>query len=328
MEQTAVSAVTTGAQLTSARERAGLTLIQAAERLHLDVVTLQAMEAGQFQTLGATVFARGHLRRYAELLGVPLNDVDAAYAASLTQAPAVDLRRGAATSLASGRPARPALGSRSALFAALAAVLAALVWWAMRMPRAAHHVQAAPSTAVSVAANRNDAAAGGNGADGADDDDPTTLLPPPGAFAPSAASYGAATPAKSAASPAESGSVHAPSDAAAKTSGASARTDSGKVRLGLKFNQDSWAEIYDANGSRLYYDLGAAGSERRLAGLAPLHILLGNPEGVRLELDGQVVPLQSATATNTPVRFSLDGGGRIIEIRSAESVAAAPALQP
>src|SRR6204780_3298061 len=76
-----------GARLAAAREQAGMTVLQAAESLRLDVATLQALEAGRFQTLGATVFVRGHLRHYAELLGVPVDEIEAAYAASSARLP-------------------------------------------------------------------------------------------------------------------------------------------------------------------------------------------------------------------------------------------------
>ena len=83
-----------GARLAAAREQAGMTLTEVAERLRLDVATLQALEAGRFESLGAAVFVRGHLRHYAELVGLPLEEIEAAYAASAARlAPQPDLRR-------------------------------------------------------------------------------------------------------------------------------------------------------------------------------------------------------------------------------------------
>ncbi|MGN6451899.1 MAG: helix-turn-helix domain-containing protein, partial [Steroidobacteraceae bacterium] len=58
-----------GARLRGAREQRGLTLLQAAERLHVDARVLQALEAEDFGALGADVYVRGHLRRYAEAVG-------------------------------------------------------------------------------------------------------------------------------------------------------------------------------------------------------------------------------------------------------------------
>ena len=58
-----------GPRLRGAREKRGLTLLGAAEKLHVDARLLEALEAEDFAALGADVYVRGHLRRYAELLG-------------------------------------------------------------------------------------------------------------------------------------------------------------------------------------------------------------------------------------------------------------------
>ena len=58
-----------GARLRAARERCGLSVLQAAERLHADSRILEALEAEDFTALGAEVYVRGHLRRYAEAVG-------------------------------------------------------------------------------------------------------------------------------------------------------------------------------------------------------------------------------------------------------------------
>ena len=52
------------------RELRGLTLQQAAEELNLDRWILEAIEVDRFLALGAPVYARGHLRKYAALLGL------------------------------------------------------------------------------------------------------------------------------------------------------------------------------------------------------------------------------------------------------------------
>ncbi len=68
------AASTVGERLRAARNRQGLTLQKVAEDLHLDIGVLEAMEGDRFRALGAPVYARGHLRKYAQTLGL---DVDA-----------------------------------------------------------------------------------------------------------------------------------------------------------------------------------------------------------------------------------------------------------
>src|SRR5690606_36286159 len=68
-----------GARLRAGREKAGLTLLHAAEKLHVDPRVLEALESERFESLGAAVFARGHLRRYAELIGERAAELEALY---------------------------------------------------------------------------------------------------------------------------------------------------------------------------------------------------------------------------------------------------------
>jgi len=137
-----------GLRLAEARVRAGWSLLQAADQLHLDIVSVQALEAGDFAVLGAMVYARGHLRRYAELLGLPEVEIAAACARARFPDRDPQLKRGA-TGLRrhSGRGLR--LPAASAAVAATLLVLIALVWWAMRMP----HVARSPAAGTAAAAS-------------------------------------------------------------------------------------------------------------------------------------------------------------------------------
>ena len=58
-----------GERLRAGRERAGLSVAAAAEKLHLDNKVIEALEADRFAELGASVYVRGHLRRYADFVG-------------------------------------------------------------------------------------------------------------------------------------------------------------------------------------------------------------------------------------------------------------------
>src|SRR5580658_9715173 len=77
-----------GTRLRAAREKKGLTLLQAAERMHVDARILESLEAEDFAALGAPVYARGHLRHYAELVGESATELQKLYADSTQSAPA------------------------------------------------------------------------------------------------------------------------------------------------------------------------------------------------------------------------------------------------
>src|SRR5579863_9503531 len=81
-----------GARLRSARERSRLTILQAAERMHVDADVLEALEADDFAALGAPVYVKGHLRHYAELVGESAEAWFEIYAQG-TRVPAPDLTR-------------------------------------------------------------------------------------------------------------------------------------------------------------------------------------------------------------------------------------------
>ena len=122
-------AVAIGEALRAARERTGLQVKQAAERLHVDAAIIQALEEGRFAALGAPVFVRGHLRRYAELLGEPEAPLQARYAALQEASIAPDLTR--VPSRVAPAVKRETRRWPLVLVAGLL-VLAVAVWWALR----------------------------------------------------------------------------------------------------------------------------------------------------------------------------------------------------
>lgn len=64
-----------GARLKAAREGQGLSIEEVADRLRLNEALILAMEEDRFGLLGAPVFARGHLKNYATLVGAPEREV-------------------------------------------------------------------------------------------------------------------------------------------------------------------------------------------------------------------------------------------------------------
>jgi cytoskeleton protein RodZ len=116
-----------GARLRAARERLGMTLTQASEKLHVEPKSLVALESEDFAIFGAPVFTRGHIRRYSELLGEQTDELVALYNETARAAqpvaprppridPLVDVRRFAVP----------------ALFALIGLVLLAVVWWILK----------------------------------------------------------------------------------------------------------------------------------------------------------------------------------------------------
>ena len=68
-----------GERLAVARRAHEISASDVAKELHLDEPKVRALEQNNFELLGAPVFAKGHLRKYAELVGVPIDDIIADY---------------------------------------------------------------------------------------------------------------------------------------------------------------------------------------------------------------------------------------------------------
>lgn len=121
-----------GSPLRRGREYLGLNRTQMAERLHLDAVIIAALEEERFLALGAPVFVRGHLRRYAEALGLDAEDMQRHYESQQSAANAPDLTR--------APRALPQPDPRRFLWPAVIVtglvVLGAILWWALSAPPA------------------------------------------------------------------------------------------------------------------------------------------------------------------------------------------------
>jgi cytoskeleton protein RodZ len=118
-----------GARLRLAREKKHLTVLQAAEKLHVDARVLEALEGEDFDALGADVYVRGHLRRYAELVGEAPDELQGLYAAS-RQSERPDLTR-----IPHREPGRAASQLVMPTLLSLGGfALAALLWWFLTEP--------------------------------------------------------------------------------------------------------------------------------------------------------------------------------------------------
>jgi cytoskeleton protein RodZ len=115
-----------GTTLRSSREAIGLSVAQAAQQLNLDTTVIRALEEERFDALGAPVFVRGHLRRYAELVGESPSVLQERYVSYQAQGEP-DLTR-----VPRGVPvADPRRFLLPAVILAGVLVLGGIVWWAM-----------------------------------------------------------------------------------------------------------------------------------------------------------------------------------------------------
>jgi cytoskeleton protein RodZ len=292
-----------GARLRSARERAGLSPIQAAEQLHVDTGTLEALEAEQFERLGAPVYVRGYILHYADLVGESRAELQELYAASahaartpdLTHIPRVESTRPSGTLLLPG------------MAVVIAVALIGTAWWIsgnvggsrLQRGRPVFLLGSAPASA-----RAHGAAAGQAGTTG---EVPQTrsdiaTLPADAALLPGGQGPGAAQQGGDVGPPAPAQVGNAPRGRTAA--------------LEMRFTEDSWTEVYDARGARLFYDVGFAGSTRTVSGVPPLRVVLGNPPEVALQLDGRPVTVPGGVR-NVIAEFRINRSGRVAPVRLA-----------
>jgi len=281
-----------GARLAAARISHDISARDIAKELHLDEPTVLAIEQNNFRMLGAPVFAKGHLRKYAELVGVPVEDVIADYyqmTRSESLPPVVAPTRKVRRDVAPG----PWIG---AVLVALAGGAAA--WWWFSQPPAT--TVARPRAATLAPFATDPAPAAEAVADAAPDAGATPADEPPADSAAAepvaAATTGGeaaateSTPVAATAAPPAIAANDLPDDAAL-ASGAP------QVVVELTFSGDCWAEVSDATGRRLFYDLGTAGQVVTLSGEEPFRMVFGDSSNVSMTVAGRAynVPPTSRT---------------------------------
>jgi len=260
-----------GERLRHERERRDLTVQQAAEQLNLDPTVIQALEADDYAALGAAVFAKGHLRRYGGLLGLPDAELTEAFEQSRAQLPQPTLVPKARVEMipVRARPKWPWVVGSLLLFLLVAAIIAYLSEYGFGLP-GGDEVAAQPAATQSV--------------------------PPP---LPATVPAQAQAPAADAAPP------------AADAAGAPAATTTDQVSLLVSFTADSWVEIYDGSGKAVLYDLGQAGTRRSVTATAPLSVTFGNAPAVALQVNGRTVTMPAPPAGQTVARFSIGPDGSL-----------------
>jgi cytoskeleton protein RodZ len=288
------SGTTVGPRLKSERERRGLSSQRAADELHLDGWVIDALEADDYQRIGPSVYAKGHLKRYAELLGLPSAEIMAAYE-SRTQPP----RPAAAPQPANVRLRTDALALADLPWPSIAGsvaallLIAAVLWWKPWHQR--------PSAGENLAANPSAAPA-----EGATDSDVAGVGVTSAAAAPrtSSASEPLQTPSSASSLP-----LAAPSTRTLSSSKPDAMAGMGRARLRLSFSADSWVDVHDAAGRRVFAGNGRANSVKTIAGVAPMRVYLGSASGVQLEINNRAVAIGPQFWAGDVARFEAGADG-------------------
>ncbi len=284
-----------GERLAATRRERGISVREIAKELHLDEPKVRALEENRFDVLGAPVFAKGHLRKYAELVGVPIDDVLADY---------YQLNRSAGAPPVVGPPRKvyreiPMRPWVVGIIAVLALAVAAW-WWFNRAP-AADPIATEPATLNPFESERQDEATQPVEAS-------SSLVAASGAIESNeqAQRSSIGEDPRPAAVEAVSESRPGPVTGAESPDNENAVAGSG-VELKLAFHGDCWTEVTDATGRRLYFALAREGGSVTLSGVGPLGVLLGNSSNVSLRVNGFDYSVPAANRRGNTARLTIYG---------------------
>jgi cytoskeleton protein RodZ len=258
---------TPGGMLRAERVRRGYSVQHAAEEMHLDTRVIEALEGNRFEALGAPVYARGHLRKYATILGLSPATVLARYEAlSGTPVDPTPIPTAIATPV---RVVERRRASKVPLWIAAAIVIVAgLAWLAFELLQRREADSATRSEVMVPAVTQ-----------------PPTIV---------------SEPVAQTSVPAAQAVPQAPPVA----------TAAGGVRLRLEFTEPSWAEIYDASGKRLMFDMGTPGRVRTVAGAPPLRVNIGLASAVKAQVDDRPIVIPR-TAGRDGAKFVIEANGSV-----------------
>jgi len=270
-----VAPVPAGRQLELAREGCGLSVADVARQLKLSAWQVEALEADNYVRLPGMVFVRGFIRNYARLVKIDpvllLADAERQLPAAARAAP--ELPPSAEIPFPSGRE----FNWRKYAIAALILLVPVVFFEFYR-----------DDTTDALVKSRE------------------VELPAPQVATAEPAAVAKVEPPVSAGSNVAVDSTRTaaamkraekyPPEKPAITPRATAREYSpGEHQVKLRFARESWVEIRDRNGYKIFSQLNPAGAEHVVSGQPPLTLVVGNAVGVRVTYNDQPVDLAPHT---------------------------------
>lgn len=260
-----------GERLAEARRELQISVLEIAKELHLDEPKVRALERNEFDVLGAPVFAKGHLKTYAQLVNIDAADVLSDYYQlnrATSAPPVVGTRR---------RPRRELSPGPWIAAIVVIIIVVSAYWWFSRAPEAGSVVEEQPPAV-----------------------DSSEVLPP--ADADDTANIEPA--------PVEDDSIletTEPEPAASAPVETAPAVEEGQLHLLVTYTGDCWTEITDASGRRLLFSLGKDGRTVELSGAEPFNVLFGNPGNVSLRVNGEEYALPPTDRPDRPMRLTISG---------------------
>jgi cytoskeleton protein RodZ len=256
-----------GRALAAAREARGLSQADVATQLRLNLRQVRAIEAEDLAALPEGPFVRGYVRNFARMVDLPAEPLLALLNARLKP---TDPLHAEGVSAAAVSPLQRAPTEPHTARFVVGGVIAALVIFAAF----GWWTMRKPPTPAAVA-----------------------QAP---AAAPAPAEQSAPEPANAGPPAALAGTAEAPA------AGAPAPAAPADAALRFTFNDRSWVEVRQADGTVLLSQNNAAGTTQLVEGEPPYTLIVGNASKVELNYRGQRVDLAAQTSRDDVARLRLE----------------------
>lgn len=279
-----------GSHLAAARQGRGLTVADVAQQLKLSPWQVEALESGDYRRLPGVVFVRGFIRNYARLV-----KLDPASLLVTAEHPAPR----AATAGPATRPSaeipfpvtRTFNWHKYAIGAiAVAVPLVIFEFYYDNAPEPAVNSSQVELPAPQVVAETSPA--------------PTAVVEPGGERPMAIKEALQKDGLQKDTSPVRTQDKALPPTSDAQPI-AEARPARGEQVVRLRFARESWVEIRDRNGRKIFSQLNSPGTEQVVSGLPPLSLIVGNANGVQLSHNEQPVNLGPHTKVDV-ARLTLE----------------------
>jgi cytoskeleton protein RodZ len=288
-----------GERLRASREEQGLRVETVVDALGLSRSVVLALEADDYEALGAPVYVRGYLRKYARFLGIPDDEIVAAYEeVSSPRDPELKSLAPKTIRTASGRWIAPVVTF------VVVVIIVIVAWWAWNYLLRGQQTGQVPPSAAASASPAFEQSGFPELAPGATSTVNVTASAGSSQHT-GVASAGSANQA-GVVPPVLPGTAAMATNAKPASSKPAVPSDSGKHKLILRIRDTSWVEVMAADHTRLYYDLAPAGKTLEFnARHGALTVSLGNARGVKVRVNGEPFSIPSSDRSGNTARFKI-----------------------
>ncbi len=292
VEKKAVDDLSPGVALKKARNSQDKSLEAISKELHLDRWMLEALERDDYSALGAPVFAKGHLRQYAKLLGIEPDDLMVGYyqvCGSREQPPLV-----ADSMLQAQNHNERTWGWVVPVLIAIALIgaIGGIIYWYMQPTE----------QPASVGASSDDLNFSASAALAATNVETPEPVEAPAVDAPPARN-GPAANADSLLIPPE---LAEPVEVRQEEGSGAVAVATDNLSVTLRFTDNSWVEVYDAKRQKLLYGLVESAAVKYLNGPPPINVFLGRQSAVDVEVNGEAYAIPVTAMRGNTARFQIE----------------------